>query len=96
MGNREKVIASLKNCLDTPKCRDCPWELCEEPHSTAEFPEDLVRSALTLLENGDRKEAKIVTVLGGAILIVCPECRLPVTWGQRYCSHCGTGLIWHD
>lgn len=26
----EKIINAFKNCIDKPKCKNCPWEDCEE------------------------------------------------------------------
>lgn len=29
MIDKKKVLKALQNCIDEPKCRDCPWEDCE-------------------------------------------------------------------
>ena len=28
--DREKVFDAFRNCITEPKCRDCPWEQCEQ------------------------------------------------------------------
>lgn len=30
MADREKVFDALRNCVTEPKCKDCPWEDCEQ------------------------------------------------------------------
>ena len=27
---QEKVLDAFRNCITEPKCKDCPWESCEE------------------------------------------------------------------
>lgn len=53
--NPEKVIDALHNCIAVPKCRDCPWEECENLNcKRAKVPVSLLADALKLLE--ERKE----------------------------------------
>lgn len=28
--DRGKVFDAFRNCITEPKCRDCPWEQCEQ------------------------------------------------------------------
>ena len=47
MNETEKVITAIENCIAIPRCRDCPWEDCEEvDHETRELPLSLVEKAL--------------------------------------------------
>lgn len=51
MIDREKVIKALENCTQIPKCRDCPWESCEEADCQyIKMPLDLAHLALVLLK----------------------------------------------
>ena len=53
---RKKVISAVENCIATPKCRDCPWEECEERHETVELPLGLVKKALEFLKAQELRE----------------------------------------
>ena len=50
MPDREKVFDALRNCITEPKCKDCPWETCEEFHQTKTIPLDLCLDILELLK----------------------------------------------
>ena len=50
INQRKKVISAIENCIAAPKCRDCPWEECEEQHETVELPLELVKKALEYLK----------------------------------------------
>ncbi len=47
---RNKVISALENCIVDPKCRDCPWEECEEEHETVKIPLSLAKKALEFMK----------------------------------------------
>lgn len=47
---RDKVISAIENCIAIPKCRDCPWDECEEQHETVELPLGLAKEALRFLK----------------------------------------------
>ena len=54
MADREKVIRALENCTDKIKCRDCPWEPCEDfDYTHSEYPDGLIKDALELLAEYD-------------------------------------------
>ena len=46
----DKIIKAFKNCVDKPKCKNCPWEDCEEfyqekvviPRTLADAVRDLI------------------------------------------------------
>lgn len=63
----DTVVDALKNCLDLPQCRDCPWEECEEEHETVMIPRRLGLDALRILRTGVRTD-----------VIKCTECAY---WG---------------
>ena len=48
--DREKVFDAFRNCITEPKCKDCPWETCEEFHQTKKIPLDLCLDILKLLK----------------------------------------------
>ena len=51
MIDREKVVDALRNCINKPKCMDCPWEECENiDHETFELPKGLVMDIYDLLK----------------------------------------------
>jgi hypothetical protein len=48
---RERIIEALKNCLDRPKCKDCPWHECEDVFGDdCVIPRSLAEKALALVE----------------------------------------------
>ena len=53
MIDREKVFDALRSCITEPKCKDCPWETCEEFHQTKTIPLDLCLDILKLLKEQD-------------------------------------------
>ena len=55
MPDREKVFDALRNCITEPKCKDCPWETCEEFHQTKTIPLDLCLDILKLLKEQDKQ-----------------------------------------
>ncbi len=61
--DREKVIDAIRNCIDKPKCRDCPWEDCERfDCKRVNVPVSLMLDILQLLKDPD--------------IIRCKDCRL--------------------
>ena len=59
MADREKVIRALENCTDEIKCRDCPWETCENFCLSVKVPLDLAKAALSLLK---AQEPRVMTL----------------------------------
>lgn len=57
----EKVLSALKNCVDNPKCRDCPWEECEGPHAHVQLPKGLVEAVIGLLKEKDVSDTNVGT-----------------------------------
>lgn len=51
MIDRDKVVNALRNCINKPKCMDCPWEECENiDHEKIELPKGLVMDIYDLLK----------------------------------------------
>ena len=68
MTDREKVFEAFRNCITEPKCRDCPWEQCEQfNQKKVEIPVTLALDVINLLneqENASKRNP----------VIVCPHC----------------------
>ena len=49
--DREKVFEAFRNCITEPKCRDCPWEQCEQfNQKKVEIPVTLALDVINLLK----------------------------------------------
>lgn len=55
-----KVLRAIQNCVNVPKCRDCPWEECEQEHETVKVPKSLLMDAFDLIR---MKNGRIWTLL---------------------------------
>ena len=93
--NRDTVIRAIENCIDKPKCRDCPWETCECDHEHVEMPLDLVQQALEIL-----KKQEPIFVRYTTSTIRCPKCNKQITSRGaihneiKYCWTCGQAVKW--
>lgn len=48
----EKIVKAFRNCIDIPKCKDCPWEDCEEfGHEKVEIPRTLAFAIMEILDH---------------------------------------------
>lgn len=57
---QEKVVRALENCNARIKCKDCPWEPCEEydcKHS--DYPDGLIEQAIELLKAHEPRVVKL-------------------------------------
>ena len=55
MIDKKKVLKALKNCIDEPKCRDCPWEDCEQFECIrVDVPKSLLMDVINLDYLNDR------------------------------------------
>ena len=55
----DKVLDAFRNCISEPKCKDCPWEACEEfNNKKVSIPADLAlavdRMLVELLKTKDQ------------------------------------------
>ena len=110
MVDREKVIRALENCTARYKCRDCPWESCEDPQcSHNEYPDGLITAALELLKAQEPRKpyyTKLEYIVDGMPVAInhpeCPRCydNGLVLWdaeiekGAAYCKRCGQAVKW--
>ena len=70
--DREKVIRALENCTDKIKCRDCPWEPCDDfDYTHSEYPDGLIKDALELLKAQEPKHGQWITDGDRMICSVC-------------------------
>ena len=89
MPDREKVFDALRNCITEPKCKDCPWETCEEFHQTKTIPLDLCLDILKLLK--EQEKQKFLVDENGKITplpIVYPNCPLKEQEAVVRCKDC--------
>lgn len=102
MADREKVISAIQNCITVPKCRDCPWEECEEQHVAVDgIPLGLMRDTLKLLEEQEPVEPGV-----DVDTWICGNCghRLEhqemvgdnILFHEQYsyCPNCGRAVKW--
>ena len=90
MADREKVIRALENCTDEIKCRDCPWETCEDFCLSVNVPLDLAKAALSLLKAQEPIEP-IKHLSTGQI---CGSCKKVLLRKYKYCPSCGKEVKW--
>lgn len=79
MIDRDKVFDAFRNCITEPKCKNCPWEQCEQfNQKKVEIPVTLALDVIELL-----KEQETV--------VRCKDCK----HGSLYCTEdvCGETLI---
>lgn len=92
--DREKVFDAFRNCITEPKCRDCPWETCEEFHQTKKIPLDLCLDILELLKEQEPAETKWASGINGGDAL-CGSC---MSWlsdhSWAYCPRCGRRIKW--
>ena len=51
MTDRDKVFDAIRNCITEPKCKDCPWEDCENVgHKRVDVPVTLMLDVLNVLK----------------------------------------------
>lgn len=89
----DKVIDAVRNCIDTPKCKNCPWETCEEDHESRKIPLDLLKEVYTMIQRHRGEEAEIEGG-GHMVFFVCGECHTALATADRYCRQCGRKITW--
>ena len=56
MPDREKVFDAFRNCITEPKCKDCPWEQCEQfNQKKVSIPATLALDVLNLLKEQEKE-----------------------------------------
>lgn len=107
MPDREKVFEAFRNCITEPKCRDCPWEQCEQfNQKKVEIPVTLALDVINLL-----KEQEAKPMIENEIGWNCPSCGLdligktasgypcdlidlPEDEPIHFCPRCGQAVKW--
>lgn len=90
MADREKVFDALRNCVTEPKCKDCPWEDCEQIGcKRVTVPVTLLLDTLKLL-----KEQEPVKPIRLENWWKCPACEQNIVANMKYCPGCGRKVKW--
>ena len=88
MHDRGKVFEAFRNCITEPKCRDCPWEQCEQfNQKKVEIPVTLALDVINLLKEQEAyiEHLEEMNEKYGYINIVrCKDCKF---WYKDECSH---------
>ena len=95
--DREKVFDAFRNCITEPKCKDCPWETCEEFHQAKNIPLDLCLDILKLLKEQEAVEP--YSMNAERTYGICPKCgkfvfRYSNVEENHYCGICGQAVKW--
>ena len=54
--DKEKIFDAFRNCITEPKCRDCPWEQCEQfNQKKVSIPLTLALDVLNLLKEQQQR-----------------------------------------
>ena len=70
MIDRDKVFDAFRNCITEPKCKDCPWEQCEQfNQKKVDIPVTLALDVIELL-----KEQETEYVYDEYATPTCKEC----------------------
>ena len=52
----DKIFTALRNCITEPKCKDCPWEQCEQfNQKKVSIPATLALDVLNLLKKQEKR-----------------------------------------
>lgn len=94
MANREKVFDALRNCVTEPKCKDCPWEDCEEIGcKRVTVPITLLLDTLNLLKEQEPVHAQ-KREFASMWFWCCGSCGVAITEGDKFCRNCGKKVKW--
>ena len=94
MIDEAKVADAFRNCITEPKCKDCPWESCEQfDHKHVEIPVDLALEVNNLIQRHRGIDAEIEGS-GHNYFFVCGECHTALNPRDKYCRECGSLVIW--
>ena len=63
MIDRDKVFDAFRNCITEPKCRNCPWEQCEQfNQKKVEIPVTLALDIIELLKEQEEEIRHLIKV----------------------------------
>lgn len=99
MLDRDKVFDAIRNCITEPKCKDCPWEDCENVgHKRVDVPVTLMLDTLNLLKEQEPVEpikSKLSFTRGFMWEIWdCGCCGNQLRSFAKYCDQCGQAVKW--
>jgi len=96
MSDREKVFDAFRNCITEPKCKDCPWEQCEQfNQKKVSIPTTLALDVLNLLKEQEAVEPiKLDYILEVPYQYKCGNCKTHIRKYQKYCDWCGRKVKW--
>jgi rubredoxin len=97
MIDRDKVFDAFRNCITEPKCRDCPWEQCEQfNQKKVEIPVTLALDVIELLKEQEPKQGHWLDYYGDDKCSVCGATYsdlFPDYQNTHYCPNCGAKMI---
>lgn len=99
MTDMGKVFDAFRNCITEPKCKDCPWEQCEQfNQKKVTIPVTLALDVLELLKQ-QREMPKLVEIDGQLATVKyghCPTCGegLNQEVYPHWCGFCGQAVKW--
>ena len=97
MPNREKVFEAFRNCITEPKCKDCPWEQCEQfNQKKVEIPVTLALDVINLLKEQEavKPKSKVRHGANAQIQHFCGYCNTMLHGKPKFCSECGKRQKW--
>lgn len=95
--NRNKVFDAFRNCITEPKCRNCPWEQCEQfNQKKVEIPVTLALDVINLLKEREavKPKSKVRHGANAQIQHFCGNCNSMLHGKPKFCSECGKGVLW--
>lgn len=105
MTDIEKIFDAFRNCITKPKCRNCPWEQCEDldySSQKVEIPTGLALDVLNLLKTQTpvKVNKNIASPFCGRMIYhsQCPQCRKTINSedNPKFCGRCGQAVKWND
>ena len=99
MPDSEKVFNAFRNCITEPKCKDCPWEQCEQFNQKKfSIPATLALDVLNLLKKQEAVEPKKEWFLNSLNIPeahwFCGKCDEELVGKGWYCAKCGQAVKW--
>ena len=89
----KKVFDAFRNCITEPKCKDCPWEQCEQfNQKKVEIPFTLALDVLNLLKEQGAVEPKHNPL--SPTDWFCGKCGMCISRFHDYCPTCGQAVKW--
>lgn len=93
MTDRDKVFDAFRNCITEPKCRDCPWEQCEQfNQKKVTIPVTLALDVLNMLK--EQESVKPMKRIEENEWTVCGFCENHIISKWAFCPYCGRSVKW--